>query len=160
MIGSIRMPAVVVADGRFDRVEIERRDLIEPVDRRAEALEMLGLAAGGYCCERPAMEGAFERHQPIALRRAGLEMIAARGLDRAFDRFRAGIGEERHVGEGGCAQPRGQPLLFGNAVQIGHMPQFFRLLGQRLHEMRMGVTERGDRDPAGKVEITFASLGK
>ena len=69
MIGSIRMPAVL-ADGRLDRVEIERRDLIETVDRRAETLEMLGLAPGGYGGERPAMEGAFERHQPIALRRA------------------------------------------------------------------------------------------
>ena len=48
----------------------KRRDLVEAVDRRPEALQMLGLAAGGDGGERPAVERAFERDEAIALRRA------------------------------------------------------------------------------------------
>ena len=83
-------------------------------------------------------------------------MIAARGLDRAFDRLGAGIGEERHVGEGRGAEPLGEALLLGDAMQIGDMPELLRLLGQRLHEMRMRVAERGDRHAAREVEIALA----
>ena len=75
---------------------------------------------------------------------------------RALDRLGAGIGEERHVGEGGGAQPLGQALLLGDAMQIGDMPQSLGLLGQRLHEMRMRVAERGDRHAAREVEIALA----
>ncbi len=145
---------------RLHRVDVERGDLIEAVDRRTEPFEMLGLAPGGDRGQRPAVERALERHQPIALRRARLEMIAARRLDGAFDRFRAGIGEERHVGEGGRAQPLGQTLLLGDAVQIGDVPQSVRLLGQSAHEMRMRVAERGDRHAAREVEIAVARCGE
>ena len=75
-------------------VDIERGHLVEAVDRRAEAFEMLCLAACGDGGERPAMEGAVEGDKPVALGRAMREMIAPRGLDRAFDGLGTGIGEE------------------------------------------------------------------
>ena len=160
MIGSIRIAGGRLADRRLDGSDVEGRDLVEPFGRRAEALEMLRLAAGGDGGERPAVERAFEGNEPIALGRAGFEVIAAGGLDGALDRFRAGIGEKRHVGEGGGAEPLGQTLLLGDAVQIGHMPQFLRLLVQSAHEMRMGMAERGHRHPARKVEIALAGSGE
>jgi hypothetical protein len=106
------------------------------------------------------VERAFERDEAIALRRARLVVIAARGLDGAFDRLRAGIGEKGHVGEGRGAKPLGEALLLGNAVQIGHMPKFFCLLGERAHEMRMRMAERGHGDPAREVEIALARRGE
>ena len=51
------------------------------------------------------------------------EVIAARQLDGALAGFRAGIAEEHLVGEGHLAQPLGEPLLAGDAVEIGAVPQ-------------------------------------
>ncbi len=67
-----------LADGRIDRVDVEGRHLVEAVDRRTEAFQMLGLTAGGDGGERPAVEGAFER-QAITFRCARLEVVTARG---------------------------------------------------------------------------------
>ena len=83
-------------------------------------------------------------------------MIAPRGLDRAFNGLGAGIGEEHHSRRRSPRKAAREPLLLGDAVQIGHVPELFRLLGQRLDEMRMGVAERSDRDAGGEVEITLA----
>ena len=118
MIGSIRMPAVSAPDRGLDRVNVESRHLVKALDRRPEPFEMLRLPAGGDGSQRPAVESAFEGDEPVAFRRAMLEVIAARGLDRAFDGFGARIGEEHHVGEGRGRQPRRQPLLLGDAMQI------------------------------------------
>ena len=122
MIGSIMTPAVVVANGSLDGADIAGGDMVEAFDRRAEALEVLGLPAGGDGGKRPAVEGALEGDEAVALGRSLAEMIAARDLHRAFDRLGAGIGEEHVVGEGLLAEPRSEPLLPGDAMQIGHMP--------------------------------------
>ena len=141
---------------RFDGGNVEGGDLVEAVGRRTETFEMLRLRACRDGGERPAVEGAFEGDEPVALGRAGLEVIAAGGLDRALDRFGTRIGKKRHVGEGRGAEPLGQTLLLWDAVQIGDVPQPFRLLGQSAHEMRMGMAERGHGDAARKVEIALA----
>ena len=70
MIGSIMIPAVVVADGSLNGADVAGSDMVEAVDGRAEALEMLGLAAGRDGGERPAVEGALEGDEAVALRRA------------------------------------------------------------------------------------------
>jgi hypothetical protein len=56
------------------------------------------------------------------------------------------------------AQPLGQPLAFGNAVEVGDVPDLLCLLGERLDELRMRVAERVDRDAAGEIEIAIAVL--
>ncbi len=117
---------------------------------------MLGLAAGGDGGKGAPMKGALEGDEAIALRRAVLEMIAARGLDRAFDRLGAGIGEEHPVREGRGAEPRRETLLLGDAIQIRDVPELVRLLGQCLDEMGMGVAERRHRHAAREVEIAVA----
>ena len=105
------------------------------------------------------MKGAFERDEAITLRRAVLEVIAARGFDRAFDRLGAGIGEEHIVGEGRVGEPFGESRLLRDLMQIGDVPQLLRLLGQRLDEMRMRVPERRHRHAAREVQITLAGGG-
>ena len=70
MIGSMRMPAVSSPIAASTAPISSGRDLIEAIDRRAKALEMLRLAAGGDGGERPAVKGAFEGDEPVALGRA------------------------------------------------------------------------------------------
>jgi len=68
------------------------------------------------------MERALERDQAIALGMPANRMVLARGLDRAFQRFGARIGEKDHVGKGLLDQTAGQPLAFRNAVKVGDVP--------------------------------------
>ena len=58
-----------VADGGLDDADIAGGDMIEAVDGRAEALQMLGLAAGGDGGKRPAVKGALEGDEAVALGR-------------------------------------------------------------------------------------------
>ena len=102
------------------------------------------------------MEGAVEGDDPRALGLAVDEVVAARGLDRALDRLRAGVAEEDLVGEGQARQPLGERLLLRHAVEVGDVPELLGLLGQRRDQRRVGMAERGDRDAAGKIEHAAA----
>ena len=95
-----------VANGGLNGVNIAGRDMVEAFDGRAEALEMLGLAAGRDCGKRPAVKGALEGNEAVALRCSLTEMIAARDLHRALNRLCARVGEEHIFGEGFLAEPR------------------------------------------------------
>ena len=55
--------------------------------------------------------------------------------------------------------PRRQPLAFGNAIEVGGVPQPRRLLVQRLDEMRMGMTERIHRNARAEIEILAPIFG-
>ena len=146
-------------DGALGRFEIGKRHLVEAFDHRPEAFEIFLLAAGGERRQRAAVKGALERDDAVALRLAAHRLIFARHLDRAFHRLGAGIGEEHHVREARRAQPPGQPLGLGDAVEIGNVPDLLGLLGDRLHQMRMGVAERVDRHPRGEIEVALAVGG-
>ena len=57
----------LVGDGSLDGADVAGLDMVEAVDRRAEAFEMLGLAAGGDGGEGAAVKSALERHEAVAL---------------------------------------------------------------------------------------------
>ena len=78
------------------------------------------------------------------------EVIAPRQLDGALAGLRAGIAEEHLVGEGHLAQPLGEPLLAGDAVEVGGVPQLVRLLGERGDQLGMGVTQAFTATPLAK----------
>ena len=84
----------------FSASMVAERHLVEALDLRAEALEVLLLAAGGDGRQRAAVEGALEGDDAEALGLAVRRMVLARHLDRALDRLGARIGEEHVVGEG------------------------------------------------------------
>ncbi len=71
------MAAVSSPMARFDGLEIAEWNLIEAFDRRAEAVEIFLLAAGGERRQRAAVEGAFEGDDAVAFRRAARRLIFA-----------------------------------------------------------------------------------
>jgi len=145
---------------RVERCQVAERHLIETIDLGAEALEIFCLPAGGDGGQCAAVEGAFEGDDAEALGRALRILIAARDLDRAFDRFDAGIREEDGIGEGRIDEPLRQSFLSGNAVKIGRVPELACLLGQRGNESGMGVAQRIDGDAGSEIEISLAILGE
>ena len=115
-------------DRLLRRREGAERHLVEALDLRAEALEVLLLAAGGDGGERAAVESALEGDDAEALGPALGELVVARRLDRRLQRLGAGIGEEDAVGEARRRQPVGQLLAIRDAVEVGDVPDLRRLL--------------------------------
>ena len=139
-------------NGRFQRLVIAERHLIEAVDLGAEPFNIFLLTARCDGCERAAMKGPLESEDAVALRLAIGGMEFPRGLDRAFIRLGTGIREEYDIREGRLGQPAGEAFTLGDHVEIGDMPELLRLRGQRLHEMGMRMPDDVHGDAAGKVE--------
>ena len=145
--------------GRLHGLPVAERHLVEAFHLGTETLEILGLAAGGDGRQRAAVKGAFHGDDAVALGLSVDMEVAPRGLDRAFQRLGAGIGEEHLVGEGRPGQTLGEPGLARNFVDIGQVPQFVGLVLQRFDKVRMGVAERIDGDAGREIEIAFAGGG-
>ena len=99
----------------LDRLKIRERHLIEAIDHRTEPFQIFLLPARRECRQRAAVKRPLEGDDPEALGPAIDRVVLARGLDRAFERFGAGIAEEHQVGERRAAQSFGEPLPLGNA---------------------------------------------
>ncbi len=87
------------------------------------------------------------------------EVIAARGLDGAFQRFGARIGEKHLVGEGRLRQPTAEALLAGHLIEVGQVPDLVGLILQRSDEMGMRMAQRIHGDAGGEIEISLAIFG-
>jgi hypothetical protein len=146
----------LIGDRALGRLKVGKRHLVEAVDHRTEAVEILFLTAGGQRRQRPAVESALESDDAIALGMAARGVVFARGLDGAFHGFGAGIAEEHHVGKARLAQPPGYTLGLRNLVEVGDVPELLRLLGDGGDQMRMRVAERVDGDAGGKIQVTVA----
>lgn len=85
-------------------------------------------------------------------------MITARGLDRAFQRFRAGIGEEDLVCECRFRQALCKLFLARHFIKVRDVPDLLGLGLDRFHEVRMGMAQRVDRDAGCKIQISFAAF--
>jgi len=66
--------------------------------------------------------------------------------DGAFQGLRAGIAEEGEVGEGRRAEPVGEFLGARDAIEVRDVPELLGLLGHRLDQCWMRMTQRVDRD--------------
>ena len=146
----------LVADGRAGRVEIIEIDLVEGIDHRLEALEVLGLSARRDGRERPPVEGVAEGDHAVAFGRAAAGLIDARELDRALHRLRTGIAEEHTVGEGRGCKPLGEARLRRNMIEVRDVPEFLALGFQRGDHVRMRVAQAGHADAAAEVQVALA----
>src|SRR6185503_843744 len=103
--------------------------------------------------------GTLEGYDAPALGVAVVEVVAPRQLDGAFASLGAGIAHESLVGEGRRAQPLGEPLLAGDAVEIGAVPELFGLARQGGDKLGMGMAQGIDGHAAGEIEVALARGG-
>ena len=107
---------------RFDGGKIAERRGIEAFDLWTEALDIFWIAAGGERRERAPVKRALEGDEAVAMRLAFGRVKFARGLDRAFDRFRAGITEEDEIGESRIDEPARKAFGLRDLIEIGDVP--------------------------------------
>ena len=99
------------------------------------------------------MKGALEGDDPEPVGLAAVIEMAARHLDRAFQRLGAGIAEEGGVGEGVRDQPVGELLLRLDAVEVRAVPELLALLLERRDQVRMGVAQQRHGDARAEIQI-------
>jgi hypothetical protein len=145
LVDQRQCPGQIVELGIFEA----RQQRLEPVAH----LRLVGRADRAEC---PAVEGGVKRDQVMPLGIAVHEVIAPRGLDRAFHRLGARIGEEHRVGKTRIDQPLREVLALRGPVQVRHVHQRRRLLGDRLDQLGMAVAKRIHRNAAGEIEILLA----
>ena len=102
------------------------------------------------------MEGSVKRDDVRAFGRPVIVVEFARHFYGQFARFSAGIGKECGVGKSMFGQQIGQLLLGFDMIEVGHMPQRVRLLGQRIHQRGVCVAQHVHRNARAKVEKTSA----
>ena len=144
----------LIRDRRPQLVEVAERDLIEAVDHRPETVDQLRRLGGRDRGQGAAVKRTADGDDPPAAGGAGSAVILADQLDAAFPGFDTGIAEEHRVGETVRHQPFGQPLLIGDAVEVGDMPQHASLPGQRIDQMGMAVAEAVHRDAGREIQIS------
>ena len=145
-------------DQRPDGVEIARRGMLEAGHGRAEAFQIARIAARCDGAQGPAMEGAGKGDDFVAIHLALGPEIGPRGLDRAFKRLGARIGEEHRIREGGIDQALGQPLLLGNGKDIGGVPDLVGGAFECRDEMRVAMPQGIDGNAGMEIEIVAALL--
>src|SRR5690606_21175319 len=108
------------SDRLLDRFDVAEGHLVEAVRLRPETFQVLRLPAGRDGRQGAAVEGAFEGDGAEALGVSADVVMTPRGLDRAFQRLGAGIGEEYLVGEAVRHKTLGKARLAGYLVEIGN----------------------------------------
>ena len=146
-------------DGALHGLEIAERNLVETLRDRAKAIEVLLVAAGGERRQRAAVERSLERNDAISVGMARCRVVFARHLDGALHRFGTGIAKEHQIGKRGRAQPIGQALGLGDAVEVGDVPDLLGLLVQRRQETRMRMPQHVNSDAAGEVQVALVGGG-
>ena len=102
------------ADRGLDRFQVAELDIVEAFERRAETFEIFLISSRRDGGDGAPVERALEGDDAEFFRMSARRLIFARRLDRAFDGFGAGIGEERVIGETDFAQARGETLGLRN----------------------------------------------
>ncbi|SSK86718.1 Uncharacterised protein [Klebsiella pneumoniae] len=108
--------------------------------------------------QRPPVEGVLESDDAAFFTAKAVVGIFTRQLERRLIGLSAGVTEEDPVGEGGIDKHFGQTQDRLIGVAVAGMPEFAGLVGQSLHQTRMGMPQRVHGDAAGKIDILFALL--
>ena len=136
-------------------IDVRVGGVIDARHQRAESAPLARLARRErQRAERAAVEPAQKRDDVGPLRRV------ARELEARLDRFRAGVAEERpHAAVDGSHRGDllGEPhLRLVVEVGAGHVQKLLRLIGDRLHDRRMGVAGGAHRNAGRAVEEDVA----
>ena len=104
------------------------------------------------------MESIFKGYDAALMRAEFIVRIFARQLQRRFVRFRAGVTEKDFFCESGVDQLLRQTQRRFVGITVAGMPEFRRLIIQRLPQRRVCMPQRIHRNPTRKVDILFALL--
>ena len=138
-------------EGRDGRV-----DVLDAGQQRLEGFAQRRFAGERKRSHRASVKGVDEGKNAGATTVATIE---PRELDRRFDRLCPGIGEKyppRIAGAGDAAQALGEFELRWGGEIVGDMSERRDLAAHSIHEHRMCVAERVNRDASEKVEIAVA----
>ena len=98
-------PRSILVDRRKRTFKVVELAHLEARQQRREAVDHLRLVGGADRRHRPPVKRVREGNQVVLVRVALGVMIFARGLDRAFHRLDARIGEEHRVCKSQVTQP-------------------------------------------------------
>ncbi len=104
------------------------------------------------------MESVLKGDDATFLAPKAIVGIFTRQLERCLIGLGAGVTEEDPVGEGSIDKHFGQTQDRLIGVAVAGMPELAGLVGQGLHQTRMGMPQRVHGDAAGKIDILFALL--
>jgi hypothetical protein len=151
-------PGGILVDRCERSVEIVEVDHGKAGQEWREPVPQLRLIGGADRRHRPPVEGVREGDEVVLLRPALRIMVAACGLDRAFDRFGTRIGEEDGIRERQVDEPLRQGFPLGRPVEVRHVHKRRNLLLQLLRIIRVPVAKQVDRDSGREVQISLAVL--
>ena len=117
---------------------------------------MDGILARSNRGQRAAVKRTGQGDDAYALALATAVVITPHHLEAGFHGFGAGIAEEHAVGKGVVHQTLGQSLGLRDTEQIGAVPDARGLLLQRLHQMRMAMSQAVHGDASGEIQIALA----
>ena len=149
------MPAVLIAEGGFQRRDVVDRHEARAGHQRFKILAVLGLSGDRESAEGAPVEAVLQRDHLVFF---GVDGAAVRvhHLERAFHRLGPRIGEEAALQSAHLRQPLGQRTLILVIVEIRRMDQQPGLFADDFGQARMGVTERVDADTGDEVQVALA----
>ena len=150
--------AGVIAHQLAHGVEIVEFGVLDTARNRPEALGILGLATDADGEEGAAMEGLTEGDDLVLLLAMGVVGETTRQLERGLVGLTTGGAEVDLVGEGALGQRLGQRQCRLVGVDIGQVPDLVGLVLERLDQRRVAVTQRGDGDATGEVDVLATFL--
>ena len=137
-----------------ERVDVLELHLPEAARKRLERLLLLRLARGGERRERAAVERAVRGDHVVPLGTAVALPVAAGELDRALVGLRTRVGEEHaSAATEQRVEARTEPRLQVVVIEVRDVQQRLRLVRDRGGDLRVGMSERRDREPGEEVEV-------
>ena len=124
----------------------------------AKAVGILRLAADGDGKERAPVEGVVEGDDFAFVRAVTRRRVIARQLKGGFVGFGAGVHKQHTLGKRGINDFAAQTQRRLVGEYVTGVPQGFALGFQRLHQRRMAMTQRRDRNTAREIHILFSLL--
>ena len=137
-----------------DSVEIIERHMAKFLHQRLKPFLHLFLAGGGNRCQRAPVKGVNGRDN---FEPALLMPKPARQLEQTFIRFGAAVTKEYFTRPNLLHERLRQPALRLVIVKIGNVDQLLRLFSERVRDFRIRMPQAANRNPASKVQVTFAS---
>ena len=142
----------VGADSRRKCLRVVEWDEGHVGEQWLEAGSLRGLARHGERAERPAVERAVHGDD------AGSARGLAGELEGRLDALRPGVAEEGlRAAEAIGEESREHGHRF-RPVEVGRVPEPFKLLGRGGDRCRMAVTEADDRNAGQEIEILAAGV--